>query len=107
MNKNRNELDKTISVIILLTYAVLVGISWYMAYHGMSAGAIKGIDITKTVLLCLMFCVVLYNALGRTGNIILKIVFLAIALFLIASAIAQYIPEVSNFMDLHNIPNII
>ncbi|MDE5593017.1 MAG: hypothetical protein K2I75_03690 [Clostridiales bacterium] len=92
------KLDKTLSVIILVAYAVLWVISWIMAYASVPAGVITGMAITRTVVLCLMYVVVLYNALGWTDNLILRIVFIGLALFLIASAIAMQVPEVYSYI---------
>lgn len=92
------KLDKTLSVIILVAYAVLWVISWIMAYNSVPAAVITGMAITRTVVLCLMYFVVLYNALGWTQSWILRIVFIALALFLIASAIAIRVPTVYNYL---------
>lgn len=96
------KLDKTLSVIILIAYAVLWVISWIMAYNNVPEAVITGMAITRTVVLCLMYFVVLYNALGWTENWILRIVFIGLALFLIASAIAIRVPEVYNYIFANN-----
>ncbi|MDE6029216.1 MAG: hypothetical protein K2F90_02705 [Clostridiales bacterium] len=96
------KLDKTLSVVILIAYAVLWIISWIMAYNSVPEGVITGMAITRTVVLCLMYVVVLYNALGWTENWILRIVFIGLALFLIASAIAIRVPEVYNYVFANN-----
>lgn len=96
------KLDKTLSVIILITYAALWVISWIMAYTSVPEGVITAMAITRTVVLCLMYVVVLYNALGWTHNLILRIVFIGLALFLIASAIAIRVPEVYNYVFTNN-----
>lgn len=106
MSKDR-KLDQLLSVIVLLLYAVVIAIKWVMVYQDVPSSAITAISIISTIILCLMFCVVLYNALGSTDNIILKIVYIAIALFLIASAIAMQVPEVQSFFMENNIPLII
>ncbi len=107
MGRKDRKIDQLISVIVLLLYAVIIAIKWIMVYQNVPAGAIKAIDIISTIILCLIFLVVLYNALGWTDSLILKIVFLAITLFLIASAIAVRIPSVQEFFMTNNIPLII
>lgn len=96
------KIDKTLSVIILIAYAVLWVISWIMAYNSVPQAVITGMGITRTVVLCLMYLVVLYNALGWTENWILRIVFIGLALFLIASAIAIRVPEVYEYLFAKN-----
>lgn len=99
------KLDKTVSVVILVAYAVLWIISWIMAYNHVPDGVITGMNITRTVVLCLMYFVVLYNALGWTQSWILRIVFIALAAFLIASAIAVRVPSVYEVIfQKNNIP---
>lgn len=107
MGKKDRKIDQFLSVIVLLLYAVIIAIKWVLVYRNVPAGAIKAVDIIGTIVLCLMFLVVLYNACGWTNNIILKIVFAAITLFLIASAIAIKIPEVQQFFFDKKIPFII
>ncbi len=107
MARNERKIDQLLSVIVLLLYAVIIAIKWIMVYQDVSPTAIKAISIISTIILCLMFLVVLYNALGWTDNLILKIVFIAIALFLIASAIAVRVPSVESFFMDKNIPLII
>ncbi len=107
MARNERKIDQLLSVIVLLLYAVIIAIKWIMVYQDVSPNAIKAISIISTIILCLMFLVVLYNALGWTDNLILKIVFIAIALFLIASAIAVRVPSVESFFMDKNIPLII
>lgn len=92
------KLDKTLSVIILIAYAVLWVISWIMVYNNVPEGVLTGMSITRTVVLCLMYFVVLYNALGWTESWILRIVFIVLALFLIASAIALQVPAVYEYI---------
>ena len=106
MSKNR-KIDQLMSVVVLLLYAVVIAIKWIMVYQDVSPTAIKAIGIISTIILCLIFLVVLYNALGWTDSLILKIVFIAIALFLIASAIAVRVPAVESFFMEKNIPLII
>lgn len=75
-----------------------------MAYQSVPDGAIMAVNIIGTIIQCLVILVVLYNALGFTGNWILKIVFIAIALFLIATSIAGQFPVVRDAFIGHNIP---
>ena len=107
MARKERKIDQFISLIILLLYAVIIAIKWVMVYQNVPATAIKAMDIISTVILCLMFLVVLYNALGWTDSLIMKIVFIAIALFLIASAIAVRVPAVQSFFLENKIPLII
>ncbi|MCH5154811.1 MAG: hypothetical protein J1F71_06325 [Clostridiales bacterium] len=90
------KIDRTLSVIILIAYAVLWVISWIMAYVNVPADVISAMNWTRLVVLVLMYLVVLYNAVGWTDNLILRIVFVGLAAFLIASAIAVRIPSVYN-----------
>ncbi len=106
MNRDR-KIDQFLSVIVLLLYAVIITIKWIMFYQNVPESAIRAVDIISTIILCLMFLVVLYNALGWTNSIIMKIIFIAIALFLIASAIAMQVPEVRSFFENNNIPMIV
>lgn len=105
--RNKREIDQLMSVIALLLYATIIVIKWIMVYQEVSPSAIKAIDIISTIILCLIFLVLLYNALGWTNNFIFKIVFIIITLFLIASAIAVRIPSVQEFFMTNNIPLII
>lgn len=107
MGKKDRKIDQFISVIVLLLYAVIIAIKWVLVYRDVPAGAIKAVDIIGTIVLCLMFLVVMYNACCWTDNLILKIVFIAIALFLVASAIAIKVPEVQQFFFNNHIPFII
>lgn len=106
MSKER-KIDQFLSVIVLILYAVIIAIKWIMVYQDVPAGAIRAIDIIRTIILCLIFLVILYNACGWTDSLILKLVFAVIALFLIATAISVQIPTVQNFFIEHNIPLII
>ena len=90
------KIDRTLSVIILVAYAVLWVISWIMAYADVPSGVISAMNWVRLVVLILMYLVVLYNAVGWTDNLILRIIFFALTAFLIASAIAVRIPEVYN-----------
>lgn len=92
------KIDRTLSVIILIAYAVLWVVSWIVMYSAVPESVINAMAITRTVVLCLMYLVVLYNAVGWTENWILRIIFIVLALFLIASAIAIRIPEVYNYL---------
>lgn len=106
MSRER-KIDQFLSVIVLILYAVIIAIKWIMVYQDVPAGAIRAIDIIRTIILCLIFLVILYNACGWTDSLILKLVFAVIALFLIATAISVQIPAVQNFFIEHNIPLII
>lgn len=104
----KKKLDWTLSVIILVAYAALWIVSWIMMYTDVPATVIKAMSIVRTVVLCLMYLVVLYNALCWTNNWLLRIVFIGLALFLIASAIAMQVPEVNTyFFAKFNIPLLI
>ena len=103
----KNKLDRVLSVIILLAYAVLVALSWVLVYQNLDPWVMNMMAIMRTVVLCLMFLVVLYNACGWTDNWILKIVFVVLTAFLIASAIAVRVPAVSEFFYAHKIPIVI
>ena len=107
MSKKDRKLDQFLSVVVLMLYAVIIAVKWIMVYRNVPAAAIKAMDIISTVILCLIFLVVLYNALGYTDNLILKIVFIAIAAFLIASAIAVRVPSVQEFFISKGMPLII
>ncbi|MCH5161799.1 MAG: hypothetical protein J1G04_07190 [Clostridiales bacterium] len=107
MSNRDRKIDQFMSVIVLLLYAVVIAIKWIMVYRNVPASAIKAMDVISTIILCLILLVVLYNALGYTDNLIMKIVFIAIALFLIASAIAVRVPSVQEFFTSRNIPLII
>ena len=99
------KIDRTLSVIILIAYAALWVISWIMAYAAVPEGLLTAVAWIRTVVLCLMYLVVLYNAMGWTDNWILRILFIGLTLFLIASAIAIRVPSVYNyFFAKHSIP---
>ncbi len=106
MSRER-KIDQFLSVIVLILYAVIIAIKWIMVYQDVPAGAIRAIDIIRTIILCLIFLVILYNACGWTDSLILKLVFAVIALFLIATAISVQIPAVQNFFITNNIPLIL
>ena len=75
-----------------------------MAYQDVPAAALTAVSIIATIIQCLVYLVLLYNALGWTSNWILKILYIVIALFLIASAIAMQVPAVQNFFLENKIP---
>lgn len=100
----RKKLDQFISVVVILLYAVVITIRWIMLYQDVPADAIFAINIIATVIQCLMILVVLYNACGFTGSWIMRLVFVVIALFLIASSITVWIPEVAAKFVEWNIP---
>ena len=87
---------RTLSVIILVAYTVLWVISWIMAYTDVPGNIISAMNWVRLVVLILMYLVVLYNAVGWTDKLILRIIFVALTAFLIASAIAVRIPDVYN-----------
>lgn len=107
MLNNERKIDQFLSVIVICLYAVVIAIKWIMVYQNVPASAIRAMDIIRTIILCLIFLVVLYNACGWTDNLILKLIFLAITLFLIASAIAVQVPSVQEFFLKNNIPMIL
>lgn len=107
MSKQDRKIDHLLSVLVLCLYAVIIAIKWVMVYQDVGATAMTAIDIIRTIVLCLIFLVVLYNACCWTDNLILKLVFLVIALFLIASAIAIQVPAVKEFFTANNIPLIL
>lgn len=89
----KKELDKSLSALVLVAYAALWALYWIVgSVAGAPDGLILAIGIIRDVALCLMYFIVLYNALGWSGNFIVKIVFIVIALFLIFCAVAKYIP---------------
>lgn len=107
MARKDRKIDQLMSVVVLILYTVIIAIKWIMAYQDVSASALKAIDVISTIVLCLIFLVVLYNALGWTDKLVLKIVFIVITAFLIASAIAVQVPSVQQFFLDKNIPLII
>ncbi len=102
--ERQRKLDQFLSVIVLLLYVVVITIKWIMLYQPVPEDAIKAISIIHTVIQCLMICVVLYNALGWTGSWLMKIIFIVLALFLIVSSIAVWIPQVRDQLVAWNIP---
>lgn len=107
MSSKERKIDHLLSVIVICLYAVIIAVKWIMVYRDVPDGALRAVDIIRTVVLCLIFIVVLYNACCWTDSLVLKLVFLAIALFLIASAISMQIPEVATFFYEHKIPMIL
>ena len=104
MNNKERKIDHLLSVLAICLYAVIIAIKWIMVYQDVSPDALRAIDIIRTIVLCLMFLVVMYNACCWTSNPILKIVFIVIALFLIASAISVQVPTVRTFFIDNKIP---
>lgn len=104
MGKNNRKLDQFLSVIVLLLYAVVITIKWIMVYQNVPQQAIDAISIINTVIQCLMILVILYNALGWTDSIIIKIVFIAIAVFLLVSSILVWVPEIRTAFEAWSIP---
>ena len=104
MGRNERKIDQLLSVFVLVLYAVIIAIKWVMVYQNVPEAALRAIDIIRTIVLCLMFIVVMYNACCWTDNIILKIIFIVVTAFLIASAISVQIPSVQAFFIEHGIP---
>ena len=104
MNNKERKIDHLLSVLAICLYAVIIAIKWIMVYQDVSPDALRAIDIIRTIVLCLMFLVVMYNACCWTSNPILKIVFIVIALFLIASAISVQVAAVRTFFIDNKIP---
>lgn len=102
--RDERKIDQLLSIIVICLYAVIIAIKWIMVYQDVPASALQAIDIIRTIVLCLMFAVVLYNACGWTDNIILRIIFIVITAFLIASSIAIQVPAVQSFFIEHGIP---
>lgn len=98
------KIDHLLSVLVICLYAVIIAIKWVMVYQDVPDGALRAMDIIRTIVLCLMFVVVMYNACCWTDNIILKVIFIVITAFLIASAVAVQIPAVQEFFVNNNIP---
>ena len=107
MNNKERKIDHLLSVLAICLYAVIIAIKWIMVYQDVSPDALRAIDIIRTIVLCLMFLVVMYNACCWTSNPILKIVFIVIALFLIASAISVQVPAVRTFFIDNKIPRVL
>lgn len=82
---NKKELDKGLSALVLIGFAVIWIIRLCMG-NDVSAGVERGMDIAMSVMLILTYLVLLYNAWGSTGNLIFKLVYLVVAAFLIFSS---------------------
>ena len=104
--RRERKLDQFLSVIVIVLYAVVITIKWIMVYQNVPQQAVDAISIIKTIIQCLMILVVLYNALGWTSSFILKIVFIAVALFLIVSSLIVWVPEIGAAFNKWNIPSI-
>ncbi len=104
--KRDRKLDQFLSVVVILLYAVIITIKWIMVYQDVPQGAVDAVSIIKTIIQCLMILVVLYNALGWTNSFIVKIVFIAVALFLIVSSVLVWVPEIGEAFNKWNIPSI-
>lgn len=90
----KKELDKTISAIVLAALAVIWLILLITSHCGVSDGVMRGIGIAKDVILGLVYFVLLYNAWGWSENIIVRIIFLVIFLFLVFCIVGQYFPAI-------------
>lgn len=105
MEKGTRKLDQFLSLIVLLLYVVIVVIKWILAYNiDIDPNAVKAVGYIGTAIQCLMLIIVCYNACGWTGNFIFRIIFIALTLFLLTTAIIQYIPFVEDWFLAHNIP---
>lgn len=105
MGKGNRKLDQFLSVIVLLLYVVIVTIKWILAYNvNIDPNAVKAVGYIGTVIQCLLLIIVCYNACGWTDSFIIKIIFIALTVFLITTAIVQYIPVVEEWFVAHNIP---
>lgn len=91
----KKELDKGLSALVLLGFTVLWIIRLCMGAN-ISDGLARGMEIAMSVMLILTYIVLLYNAWGSTKSLIIRLVFLAIAGFLIFFVIAGWIPELAN-----------
>lgn len=100
----RKKIDWTMSVIVLVAYALLWAVQWIMAYCAVPDWVPQAIRITRTVVLCLMYLIVLYNAWQWTGNWILRILFIGLTAFLIATALMSYVPAIYTFFTSNGIP---
>lgn len=96
----KKALDKFLSAVVLIAFAVIWLI--YLCVAQIDPTVASYIGIAKNVMLVLTYLVLLYNALGFSKNIIIRLVFVAIAGFLIFCVIAQYIPA----LNLGKIPTI-
>lgn len=107
MSNKERKIDHLLSVLVICLYAVIIAIKWIMVYQKVPDSALTAIEIIRTIVMCLMFLVVMYNACCWTDSFVLKVVFIVIALFLIASAIAVQVPTVKAFYVENNIPLIL
>ena len=107
MSSKERKIDHLLSVLVICLYAVIIAIKWIMVYQSVPDAALKAVDIIRTIVLCLMFVVVMYNACCWTDSLILKIIFIVITAFLIASAVSVQIPAVQQFFYDNNIPFIL
>lgn len=103
-DKESPKLTNLLSALALILYAVIIAIKWVMVYQDVPVQALNAVDIIRTIVMCLMFFIIMCNALTSTRSIIFKIIFLAIGVFLIASAIAVRVPAVAEFFTKHSIP---
>ena len=94
----KKELDKGMAALVLAGLAVVWLI--YLLVAEFSPGLTFGVGIAKTVILCLPYLVLLYNAWGWSDKLIFRILFLITTAFLIFCAIAPYIPGI----DMGNLP---
>ncbi len=85
MAKGERKLDQFLSIVVLLLYVVVITIQWILIYQPVPVQALDAVRYIRTIIQCLAICVVLYNALGWTDNWIFKIIFIILALFLVAS----------------------
>ena len=105
MARGNRKLDQFLSVIVILLYVVIVVIKWILAYNiDIDPNAIKAVGYIGTAIQCLMLIIVCYNACGWTDSFIIKIVFIALTLFLITTAVVQYIPVVADWFNANHIP---
>ncbi|MCH5162448.1 MAG: hypothetical protein J1G38_03030 [Clostridiales bacterium] len=102
--RDERKLDQFLSVIVLLLYVVVITVRWIMVYQDVPQGAMDAVNIISTIIQCLTICVVLYNALGWTDNIIFKIIFIVIAAFLVTSSIIAWVPSIREVFAKWNIP---
>lgn len=92
---DKKELDKGLSALVLIGFAVIWIIRLCMG-NNVSESVDNGMSIAMSVMLILTYLVLLYNAWGSTKSLILKLVFLVIAAFLIFFVVAGWIPELGN-----------
>lgn len=93
--RRRKELDKTISAIVLILYAVVWLIQFIVAMSqggNPSNSVVTALSVIRNIIQVAVVIVLLYNAWGWSGNLIYRIVMLAIAAWLILCMFAPYIP---------------